>query len=63
MLFRTRRWSSQIKLFTVNENTTQYIRLENPLLINSIQFLIVFLPVQVEIIDTKYIVELLNQSL
>lgn len=49
ILLRIRRWSSQVKLFTVNENTTQYIRLENPLLINSIQFLIVFfLPVQLK---------------
>lgn len=48
ILFRIRRWTVQVKLFTVNENTTQYIRLENPLLINSIQFLIVFLPVQLK---------------
>lgn len=37
-----------MKLFTVNENTTQDIRLENPLLINSIQFLIVFVPIQLK---------------
>jgi len=48
ILFRIRRWSSQVKLLAVNENTTQYIRLENPLLINSIQFLVVFLPVQLK---------------
>lgn len=47
-LFRIKRGNSWVKLFTVNENTTQDIRLENPLLINSIQFLIVFVPIQLK---------------
>jgi len=42
-----------------NENATQYIRLENPLLINSIQFLIVFLPVQLKSLTQNTLVNCL----
>lgn len=42
-----------------NENATQYIRLENPLLINSIQFLIVFLPVQLKLLTQNTLVNCL----
>lgn len=48
ILSRIKSWSSWVKWLTVNENTTQDIRLENPLLINSIQFLIVFVPIQLK---------------